>query len=123
LSSYNKNLGDWGEKIAVLELQKIGFSILETNVFCSKFGEIDIIAKEEDTLVFIEVKTRASTKSGEAIEAMTPAKQKKIIRSVLMYLKRVNKEDADFRIDVATLDKQENGNWKFCLMRNAVNYF
>ena len=72
-----KSIGDYGEQIAKAFLIKNGYSILETN-FRGKSGEIDIIAKQRDFLVFVEVKTRKNDTYILAREAVTPAKQKKI---------------------------------------------
>lgn len=63
---YKKNLGQEGEKIAIKYLQRLGYTIIEQNFRC-KSGEIDIIAKEKEQIIFIEVKTRTSNRYGEPI--------------------------------------------------------
>ena len=73
----SKNIGDMGEKKAVKFLKKKGYRILETN-FKTKFGEIDIIAKKEGCICFVEVKTRSSDNFGEPREAVNFYKQQKI---------------------------------------------
>ena len=67
---YKKALGQEGEKIAIKYLQRLGYTIIEENFRC-KSGEIDIIAKEDNEIIFIEVKTRTSNRYGEPIEAKT----------------------------------------------------
>ena len=71
-----RDLGKQGEEIALRFLKKKGYRIIQTNYSC-KLGEVDIVAKEKDTLVFIEVKTRTSLAFGPPQLAVTPAKQTK----------------------------------------------
>ena len=75
---YKKNLGQEGEKIAIKYLQRLGYTIIEQNFRC-KSGEIDIIAKEEEQIIFIEVKTRTSNRYGEPIEGVNSIKQNHIL--------------------------------------------
>jgi putative endonuclease len=104
----NKHLqGSLGEKFAVSLLSKNGYKILETN-FRSRTGEIDIIAKNGETLVFVEVKARWSRKYGKPEEAVTPRKISKIKR-VIDYYNLVNPNaPKKQRIDVVALEI-ENG--------------
>ncbi|MBU1196756.1 MAG: YraN family protein [Proteobacteria bacterium] len=96
------NLGLQGETLAVFFLKKNGFNILETN-FRTKFCEIDIIAKEDNTLCFIEVKTRTSLKKGLPKESVNPAKQKKIILGAQFYLKSCRLDNIRVRFDVVEI--------------------
>ena len=69
----NKEIGYFGENIAAQYLEKMGCEILDRN-FCCRMGEIDIVAKEKDIIVFVEVKTRQSDSLGlprEAIDWIT----------------------------------------------------
>ncbi len=91
--------GQTGEGHAVLSLKKQGFTILETN-YRTKFAEIDIIAKQRDTLCFIEVKTRRSLKKGLPRESVTLPKQKKIILGASLYLKQKKLDNVRIRFDV-----------------------
>lgn len=96
------DLGRQGEKLALKKLQNNGYQILAKN-FHSRFGEIDIIALDGETLVFIEVKTRTGDKYGKAKEAITKAKIAKIKKTASYYLlNRPNYEN--FRIDCVTVD-------------------
>ncbi|MBP2646003.1 MAG: protein yraN [Firmicutes bacterium] len=88
-----------GEKLAQEHLIQKGYKILEAN-YRTATGEIDIIAKTGRTLVFIEVKTRASNRYGNPAEAVTWYKQKKIIKTALWYLKQTAQVDAQVRFDV-----------------------
>lgn len=92
-------LGYQGEAQAVSSLEKLGFSILETN-YRTSFCEIDIIAKEDDTLCFIEVKTRSSLKKGLPKESVNYTKQKKIIQGAQFYLKAFKLNNIRVRFDV-----------------------
>lgn len=86
MTRYCKDLGRSGEQLAAQHLAASGYTIIETN-FTTRFAEIDIIAAIEDFLVFVEVKTRTSTKKGLPKEAVTAAKQKKIILAARQYIK------------------------------------
>jgi putative endonuclease len=66
-------LGDYGERLAVRHLQTRGLQVLERNWRCAD-GEIDIVARDGDTVVICEVKTRSSERFGSPLEAITPAK-------------------------------------------------
>ena len=95
----NKILGSDGEKEATEYLIKNGYKIIERNFFCKR-GEIDIIAKDGDTIVFIEVKTRKSIKYGTPAEAVDEIKQKHIYKAAEYYLYSRNLEKEYVRIDV-----------------------
>lgn len=80
-----RKLGKAFEEKAVSYLEENGFKVIETN-FYTKFGEIDIIAREEEYLVFCEVKYRKKEDSGHPVEAVTVSKQKRIVKSSLYYM-------------------------------------
>lgn len=100
-----KKIGDNGEKQAEEYLKKLGYKVIERNWKYSRIGEIDIIALEKTTLVFVEVKYRRSKIFGSAIEAITPKKFQKIYESALAYLSQTNIKYTNYRIDVITIDK------------------
>lgn len=85
--NFNKQEGNIGESLAVKFLKNKHYKILQTNYSCP-LGEIDIVAKDGDTIVFVEVKTRASLKYGYPQEAITPQKMLHIQKSALFYLKQ-----------------------------------
>jgi putative endonuclease len=97
-----QKFGEKGEAIAVGQLKKEGYKIIETN-YRTKLGEIDIIAKDKDTIVFVEVKARRSVHFGSPKWAVTPKKQKKISIVALYYLKCTNQSTAKARFDVVTV--------------------
>lgn len=80
----NLSLGRWGEKIAVKYLSGKGYQVIETN-FHKRWGEIDIIAREKETLVFIEVKTRMIFDTISPEESIAPWKIKKVQKTALYY--------------------------------------
>lgn len=94
-------LGKKGEMLAARYLLDKGYAILEYN-WRSGHKEIDIIAKERDTLVFVEVKSRASNTYGDAADAVTPAKISRLISAAEAYV-RYKKVDSDFRFDIITV--------------------
>ena len=81
-----KKLGTHGEDLAVEFLKRRGYRILHRN-FKLKFGEIDIVAQEGDTVCFIEVKTKTTDQMGTPFEAITSFKQRKLSKLALAYLK------------------------------------
>lgn len=86
---FNKRLGNIGESLAVNYLKKNKYEIVQTN-YKNKLGEIDIIAKDKNVLVFIEVKTRSSHAFGLPKEAITKNKVFKIRNTAISYLKYKN---------------------------------
>ena len=97
-----QKLGEKGEAIAVRQLKKDGYKILETN-YRTQLGEIDIVAKDKGTFAFVEVKTRRSVHFGSPKWAVTAQKQKKISTVALYYLKTTNQSTAKARFDVVTV--------------------
>ncbi|PID40195.1 MAG: YraN family protein [Proteobacteria bacterium] len=98
-----QEFGRRSERLAAVYLKRKGYRILETNFRCSS-GEIDIIAREKKTIVFVEVKARSSRKFGSPKAAVTPAKQRKISMAALAYLKQSRQLDARARFDVVAID-------------------
>ena len=93
-------IGSNYEKIAGQYLEQQGYLIVEYN-FHSRYGEIDIIAKHEGYLVFIEVKYRENDKSGHPLEAVSVSKQRTISKCAFYYLQRNGLQDVPVRFDVA----------------------
>ncbi len=84
-------LGREGEEIAVKFLKKKGYRIIEKN-YRTVFGEIDIIARDKDVIVFTEVKTRADNTFGYPFEAVNRRKREKIKKVALSFMKKCRKE-------------------------------
>ena len=98
-----QQFGKKSERLAAEFLKRTGYRILETN-YRSKMGEIDIIAMEKHTIVFVEVKARKTSRFGSPKGAVTPAKQRKISMAALDYLKRSGQSGASARFDVVAID-------------------
>lgn len=93
-------VGSYYENVAEEFLKKKGYIILDKNYRC-RFGEIDIICKDNNELVFVEVKYRSSLKYGEPAEAVTMTKQRKICKTASYYvMSKGYGEDIRFRFDV-----------------------
>ncbi|MFW6052387.1 MAG: YraN family protein [Desulfosalsimonas sp.] len=99
----SKQLGRLGESIAAGHLKKNGYRILARN-YRNRFGEIDIVARHKDAIVFIEVKTRSSAGFGPSKAAVDRRKQKRISMIALGYLKQTRNMDARARFDVVCID-------------------
>ena len=94
-----KETGAKGEKLAARFLKRKGYKIVQRNYRC-KLGEIDIIAKQDKTLVFVEVKTRQTAEFGPPQYAVTAAKRRQISRVALSYIKYENLMEQSCRFDV-----------------------
>jgi len=121
-----RKFGDVGEKVACYFLKNKGYSILETN-YQKRTGEIDIIAKLNDILHFVEVKTRtdfSNDKFGAPQESVNYHKQKRLIKTALFYLlEKEHSDDTDWQIDIIaiTIDKNKK-TAKINHIKNAVDY-
>ncbi|OKY74459.1 MAG: YraN family protein [Desulfobulbaceae bacterium DB1] len=111
-----QSLGKKGEEIARKFLRRQGYTIIEHN-FRTRNGEIDIIAREGATLVFVEVKTRSDARFGSPFEAVTTRKCKTISRVALEYLLAHGGLDQPCRFDVVSVRPGENPEVE--IVRNA----
>jgi putative endonuclease len=102
-----KALGTKGEDLAVRFLKEKGYGIIKRN-YKTPVGEIDIIAKDGKTLVFIEVKTRIDVSFGYPFEAVDKRKRQKLKNLALLYLKSQGKEFS-VRFDVLSIICMDNG--------------
>jgi len=103
--------GKCGEDIAEIFLKNKGFKIIERN-YRSPFGEIDIVAKDRNATVFIEVKTKISKSFGPPLLEVTESKKKSIIKNAVYYLKKFNLLDRDARIDVVSINLNNEGKFE-----------
>lgn len=100
LTTYKKTVGDFGEDLVEEYLRNKGYDILDRN-FRKAFGEIDIIARIDEIVVFVEVKTRKNKDFANPSEAVTISKQQKIIKASQAYLMENDLTDSIIRFDVA----------------------
>src|SRR6478752_10614067 len=98
--SEHLRLGARGEKLACAFLRRKGYRILYRNFRARHGGESDIVCRDKDTLVFVEVKTRAREDFGRPVEAVDREKQKRISRGALAWLRMLDNPDILFRFDV-----------------------
>lgn len=103
MKTQNKETGKKGEDLAQEYLKKQGYEILETNKRFSKLCEIDIIAKDKDCLVFVEVKTRSSDFCGAPLEAITKTKYENIKTGLFSYLQETKIKHKKYRIDAVSI--------------------
>lgn len=120
MSVSNRDIGIMGEDLAVKFLLKNNYKILERNFRC-RIGEIDIIAKQDDYLCFVEVKTRLNTAFGSPAEAVTRAKQRKISSVAQFYILRKNYFGLNCRFDVIEIliNNKQNGYASIGLIKDA----
>jgi putative endonuclease len=114
MKKYKQLLGKGGEDLAVDFLKKNGFEILERNY---RYGhkEIDIIGKDKNTIVFIEVKTGRSKNFGSPQEWVNLKKQKNIIEVAQDYIQKNDCRNFDFRFDVVAIElERRNRKFKEC---------
>jgi len=114
----NKNLGIKGEKLAAELVESEGYKLIMANYIC-RLGEIDLIARDNDTLVFIEVRTRKSDKFGLPQETVNLKKQKKIRQVAQYYLKYNNLSGVKCRFDVVGIVWKEGQKPKAELIKDA----
>lgn len=119
--SQNREKGQFGEDTAAnfLEEEK-GFDILARN-FRSKIGEIDIVARDKNTLVFVEVKAKDGVSQGTPEEMVNTKKQKQLVRAALSYILEEELGDIDWRIDVVAIEfSPDNEVKRINYIKNAV---
>ena len=110
--------GARAEVLAQNYLRLKGYVIVAKN-YRSRMGEIDIIAKDKETLVFVEVKARSSKRFGNPKWAVTPQKQKKLSILALEYLKTTGKKGVKARFDVVAIVNRKNQIPDIELVKNA----
>src|SRR5213082_2286516 len=101
--SEHLRLGTRGEKLACAFLRRGGYKILYRNFRGRRGGEVDIVCRDGDTLVFVEVKTRTGADFGRPLEAVNAAKRKLISRGALAWLQLLDNPDILFRFDVVEI--------------------
>ena len=117
----NIEIGRIGEEIATKYLKRHGYKVLEHNFRSKRWGEIDIVVSKDDTLVFVEVKTRVGTKYGEPVEAVTPHQLQALKRTGQYYKMEHPEAPEALRIDVISivLDPETHEPQKIELFKDA----
>ena len=104
-----KALGRQGERLAADYLRQRGYTLLEANFRIGRMGELDLIARKDGRICFVEVKTRRSTRYGVPSEAVTATKQQTIIRLAQLYLSMKGLSESPVRFDVAEVYSNGDG--------------
>lgn len=117
----SKISGNYGETLACKFLEKQGYKILERN-YLIRGGEIDIVARDGDTLVFVEVKARWSHEFGPPSESITPWKIKALVKTAMFYVLKINWGNKEYRLDFVSIDFADNKNSpKIELIKNITS--
>jgi len=126
MSGNNKKLGDFGEEQSCRYLEANGYRLICRN-YRSKAGEIDIIAAKDDSLVFIEVKTRRTTSYGMPAEAVDYKKQERYIKTALYFINSCKDRYSSYRFDIIELliyhDKMEINHIKDAFRSRGTRYY
>ena len=93
-----KEIGNYGERVAAAFLRRQGYKVLIKNYLVIG-GEIDLICRHKDALVFVEVRTRASDNFGRPIETIGAAKQEALLHAARRYLELLKRDDIYYRFD------------------------
>ena len=116
-----EEVGKLGEELARKFLKKRGYRIRETNFRC-RGGEIDIVARQKDYLVFVEVRTKSSLDFGTPEDSITQSKKGKLIASALTYISTHQNLPSLWRIDVVAIEIDQKGKTKRIeLIENAIS--
>ena len=100
--------GAEGETLACRHLQDRGFRILARNFRC-RSGEIDVVAREGDVTVFVEVKDRRGRSHGEGHESVTFGKRRRVVRAARLYAASYGLSEAPIRFDVVSIERDSGG--------------
>ncbi len=117
---FRTSLGERGERVACGFLKKHGYEILEKNYKC-KLGEIDVIARRQGRLVFIEIKTRTSAQFGMPQEAVDLRKQEKIFKVAQWYVKEKKLLKTPIAFDVVAILWEEGKTPEIRLIPDAFS--
>ncbi len=115
-----RDTGILGEKLAKDFLKKRGYRIYETNYRCPE-GEVDIVARHKDSLVFIEVRSKRSLEFGSPEESITPTKMERLRAVAAHYRQTHNNLPSLWRIDVVAVEIDQKGKpLRIEIIENAV---
>lgn len=110
-------LGRWGEDLAARELRRRGYEVLERNQRVGR-GEVDLVARQGETVVLVEVKTRRAGAFGEARDAISTAKARRLVALGQRHAQSAGA--TDWRIDVVAIDVAPDGGYTVEVIESAV---
>ena len=120
MTSPRQGLGRRGEELALNRLKSLGYAILAKN-HRTPHGEIDLVAKHEGTLVFVEVRTKRGGSFGSPEESITPSKRAHLIASAQEYVSANEVSECDWRIDLVAVELDSSGRLqRIEVIENAV---
>lgn len=119
--SRTKLTGDRGENAARRYLEMKGYVVHHLQWRC-RAGEIDIVAQDGETLVFVEVKTRHAQDAGTALEMITPAKRRRLIESAYAYIASIGQDDAVWRIDAVAVLVDGRDDMRITHVENVLDW-
>jgi len=121
VTSTRREVGAAGEKLAVDFLKGLGYEILQTNFRCRQ-GEIDVIARQGECIVFVEVRTKKSRDFGTPEESVTSSKRERLILLANIYLQSLEGPPPSWRIDVVAVELTPHGGIsRLDHIENAIN--
>ena len=108
MPSARSNLGTQGEALAAAHLEGLGMRIVGRN-YRSRYGEVDLVAREGETLVFVEVKTRRGDSYGTPEESVTPRKLDRLAKTAARYLQQHGLDQSAWRVDLIAIKLGKDG--------------
>jgi putative endonuclease len=121
MANARQKLGQRGEQLAVDKLRADGFEIVTRNYHC-RTGELDIVARQADIWVFVEVRTRKSQLFGTPEESITDRKRQHLITAAQTYLQEQALQDVNWRIDLVAIEIGPKGELvRLEVLENAIN--
>jgi putative endonuclease len=121
MTKARQTLGQRGERLALAHLRQQGYTIVTTNWRCAH-GELDIIARQNDTVVFVEVRTGCAETTEAAFESVNPRKQGKLADLAHLFLAEHGIETAAWRIDVIGVAIRRSGTPLIEQVENALGW-
>ncbi len=117
-SSEEKSLGEAGEEQAARHLRRIGYKVLLRNVRLGR-GEIDLVCREGEELVFVEVKTRTGDGWSQPAIAINARKKRALIHAAMLYLRELDCPNVVYRFDVVEVVLTDTEGWEINVIPNA----
>ena len=119
MPSPRSKLGAQGERIAGAHLESLGL-VIETRNYRTRFGEIDLVARDGGETVFVEVRTKRSAAYGTPEESLTPRKQARLVKAAQGYLAEHGRANAPWRVDLVAITLQPDGPAHIAHIESAV---
>jgi putative endonuclease len=108
LSTPRSRLGQWGERYARRHLEGKSYTVAAANYRC-RWGEVDLVTRFGEEVVFVEVKTRRGADFGTPEESITPGKARRLVATAQHYLEQEGVEQSEWRIDLVSVHLDKSG--------------